>query len=114
MPSRVDLSRLPRTDEHFVGRLQELVLLDDAWTTGKNVVSIVAWGGVGKTALVRHWLGRLAGLPSSSARSGRCSSSTVSSPFSTHPTPSRPDASRIRPSPRCSPRSLTTTTGSAW
>jgi hypothetical protein len=52
MISRVDLSRLPRTDEHFVGRLQELAVLDDAWTTGKNVVSVVAWGGVGKTALV--------------------------------------------------------------
>jgi tetratricopeptide (TPR) repeat protein len=60
MPLQVDLSRLPQTDEHFVGRQRELALLDDAWTTGKNAISIVAWGGVGKTALVRHWLGRLA------------------------------------------------------
>ena len=60
MPSRVDLARLPRTDEHFVGCQDELARLDNAWTTGKNAFSVVAWGGVGKTALIVHWLGRLA------------------------------------------------------
>ena len=59
-PTNVDISRLPRTDEHFVGRGDELALLDKAWADNTNAVSIVAWGGVGKTALVHHWLGRFA------------------------------------------------------
>lgn len=47
----------------FVGREEELQALDAAWdgATKKNVVTIVAWGGVGKTSLVSHWAtGKLA------------------------------------------------------
>ncbi len=41
----------------LVGREEELKALDDAWsgTQKKNVVTIVAWGGVGKTSLVARW-----------------------------------------------------------
>ena len=44
----------------FVGRDEELQALDAAWdeATKKNVVTIVAWGGVGKTSLVSHWATR--------------------------------------------------------
>ena len=44
----------------FVGREEELQALDAAWdeATKKNVVTIVAWGGVGKTSLVSHWATR--------------------------------------------------------
>jgi TIR domain len=44
----------------FVGRDDELQALDAAWdeATKKNVVTIVAWGGVGKTSLVSHWAAR--------------------------------------------------------
>ncbi len=48
--------------EILVGRESELADLDSAWngTDKKNVVTIVAWGGVGKTSLVAHWQARLA------------------------------------------------------
>jgi tetratricopeptide (TPR) repeat protein len=42
------------------GREQELALLDLALTQSDTaIVSLVAWGGVGKTMLVQHWLQRL-------------------------------------------------------
>jgi TIR domain len=42
--------------EHFLGREPQLALLDEAWTNGTNVLSIIAWGGVGKTALITEWV----------------------------------------------------------
>lgn len=42
--------------EHFFGREPQLALLDTAWTNGTNVLSIIAWGGVGKTALITEWV----------------------------------------------------------
>jgi hypothetical protein len=42
--------------EFFLGREKELVLLDAAWAEGLNVLSLVAWGGVGKTALLSQWI----------------------------------------------------------
>ncbi|NOT02527.1 MAG: adenylate/guanylate cyclase domain-containing protein [Phycisphaerales bacterium] len=46
------------------GRDAELKMLDDAWSSAPpnklNVVTFVAWGGVGKTALVNEWVNRLA------------------------------------------------------
>lgn len=54
---RLSLPRfLHHSAEHFLGREDELALLDTAWTDGTNVLSIVAWGGVGKTALVSEWI----------------------------------------------------------
>jgi tetratricopeptide (TPR) repeat protein len=56
-----DLTRLPRVGEHLFGRERELDLLDGAWADGEtNIISLVAWGGVGKSALIKHWLGRMA------------------------------------------------------
>lgn len=53
--------RLPITGAHLVGRDQELVRLDRTWSCEQaNILSIVAWGGVGKSALVNHWLGTVA------------------------------------------------------
>ncbi len=47
-------------EETLIGREQELALLDFALAQPKTaIVSLVAWGGVGKTMLVRHWLQRL-------------------------------------------------------
>jgi len=58
---RVSLSDLPVSGEHFSGREAELERLDIAWSDPATyIVSIVAWGGVGKSALVNHWLGRMA------------------------------------------------------
>ena len=57
----VSPSRLPRGADRLFGREQELAALDQAWNDPKvNVVTIVAWGGVGKTALVVEWMARMA------------------------------------------------------
>ncbi|MFC1508813.1 NACHT domain-containing protein, partial [Candidatus Omnitrophota bacterium] len=43
------------------GREKELALLDDAWNDPNTAIfTLVAWGGVGKTALVNCWLNNMA------------------------------------------------------
>ncbi|MBV9492462.1 MAG: protein kinase, partial [Verrucomicrobia bacterium] len=60
-PEKVSLARLPVTGKEVFGRATELQLLDKAWATPRvNVVSVVAWAGMGKSTLVNHWLRRLA------------------------------------------------------
>ncbi len=45
----VDTSRLPQTGFELFGRQKELTLLNEAWESDKvNVVSFVAYGGVGE------------------------------------------------------------------
>ncbi len=58
---RIAPSRLRHGADHLFGREKELAVLDAAWTDPtKHVLTIVAWGGVGKTALVVDWTARLA------------------------------------------------------
>ncbi|MEZ5942435.1 MAG: hypothetical protein R3C18_13660 [Planctomycetaceae bacterium] len=38
------------------GRETQLAALDEVWNDGTNVYTLVAWGGVGKTSLVSHWV----------------------------------------------------------
>jgi len=59
---RIAPSKLPKTGGgELVGRAEELAWLEGAWESGStHVVSIVAWGGVGKTSLVKEWTARLA------------------------------------------------------
>jgi tetratricopeptide (TPR) repeat protein len=47
----------PEPVEHFTGRAEELARLD-RWAAEPQValVGVTAWGGVGKTALVTHWV----------------------------------------------------------
>jgi hypothetical protein len=53
--------RFPHTSPDLFGRKRELALLDAAWNAGKpRVLSLVAFGGVGKTALVNKWLSSMA------------------------------------------------------
>jgi tetratricopeptide (TPR) repeat protein len=60
-PEKVDIHRLPVTGAELFGRQKEMELLDEAWESDQtHVVSLVAWGGVGKTTLVNKWLERLA------------------------------------------------------
>jgi tetratricopeptide (TPR) repeat protein len=47
---------LHHTAEFFLGREDELARLDAAWADGTNVLSLIAWGGVGKTALLSEWI----------------------------------------------------------
>jgi hypothetical protein len=43
------------------GREEDIVFLDRAWAKlDVNIVTIVAWAGVGKSTLVNHWLRRMA------------------------------------------------------
>jgi predicted ATPase len=54
---QISLSRMPITGHDLFGRDQELQLLDQAWSDeNSNVLSVIAWGGVGKSTLINHWL----------------------------------------------------------
>lgn len=61
LPDYVHLTGLPETPyEHLVGRDAELQRLDAAWADPEvSIVSLVAEGGAGKSALVNEWLKRL-------------------------------------------------------
>lgn len=55
-------SRLPHTGDLLLGRDNELYELNRAWQSPDtvNVLSIIAWGGAGKTSLVKRWIRTLA------------------------------------------------------
>jgi tetratricopeptide (TPR) repeat protein len=60
-PERISVARLPVTGSDLFGREEDVAFLDDAWANQRvNVVTIVAWAGVGKSTLVNHWLRRMA------------------------------------------------------
>jgi tetratricopeptide (TPR) repeat protein len=57
----INYTGLPETAyEHLVGRDAELTRLDEAWADrNTNILSLVAEGGAGKSALVNEWLKRM-------------------------------------------------------
>ncbi|MDJ0838755.1 MAG: toll/interleukin-1 receptor domain-containing protein, partial [Acidobacteriota bacterium] len=56
-PPRIQLSKMPITPDKLFGRDQQLTMLDNAWTDDDTAIQIlVAWGGVGKTALANRWI----------------------------------------------------------
>jgi hypothetical protein len=60
-PERISVARLPVTGSDVFGREEDVAFLDNAWAKQQlNVVTIVAWAGVGKSTLVNHWLRRMA------------------------------------------------------
>jgi hypothetical protein len=60
-PKKISIARLPVTGSDLFGREEDIAFLDNAWANQQvNVVTIVAWGGVGKSTLVNHWLRRMA------------------------------------------------------
>jgi serine/threonine protein kinase/tetratricopeptide (TPR) repeat protein len=60
-PKKISVARLPVTGSDLFGRDEDLAFLDDAWANNDaNIVTIVAWAGVGKSTLVNHWLRRMA------------------------------------------------------
>jgi hypothetical protein len=60
-PKNISLAKLPVTGSDVFGREEDFAFLNDAWTNKDvNVVTIVAWGGIGKSTLVNHWLRRMA------------------------------------------------------
>jgi tetratricopeptide (TPR) repeat protein len=61
LPEKIDIHRMPVTGAELFGRRAEMAMLDQAWDSGRTyVVSLVAWGGVGKSTLVNKWLERMA------------------------------------------------------
>jgi predicted ATPase len=60
-PKKVSVARLPVTGSDLFGREEDIAFLDDAWANkDANVLTIVAWAGVGKSTLANHWLRRMA------------------------------------------------------
>jgi serine/threonine protein kinase len=60
-PKKISIARLPVTGSDVFGREEDIAFLDRAWADRNvNVVTIVAWAGVGKSTLVNHWLRRMA------------------------------------------------------
>jgi tetratricopeptide (TPR) repeat protein len=60
-PEKISVAKLPVTGSDLFGRNEDLAFLDRAWANKDvNVVTIVAWAGVGKSTLVNHWLRRMA------------------------------------------------------
>lgn len=56
----VDLSAMPTSSGTIVGRESEVEWLNKAWDDPKSrVVSVIAWGGVGKTSLINYWLNKM-------------------------------------------------------
>jgi hypothetical protein len=59
-PASVSTGRLPPSGKTFLGRDDDLNRLDEAWKDPETtLVTVTAWAGVGKSALVNHWLGRM-------------------------------------------------------
>jgi hypothetical protein len=60
-PKKISVARLPVTGSEVFGREEDIAFLDRAWAHKDiNVVTVVAWAGVGKSTLVNHWLRRMA------------------------------------------------------
>jgi hypothetical protein len=60
-PKKVSVARLPITGSGVFGREEDIAFLDAAWANENvNIVTIVAWAGVGKSTLVNHWLRQMA------------------------------------------------------
>jgi serine/threonine protein kinase len=56
-PKKISVARLPVTGRDVFGRKEDIAFLDVAWANQHvNIVTIVAWAGVGKSTLVNHWL----------------------------------------------------------
>jgi hypothetical protein len=59
-PEKISLAKLPSTSPELFGREKELKALDEAWENPKtNILSLIAWGGAGKTALIKIWLNKM-------------------------------------------------------
>ena len=59
-PANVNIGRLPETGFELFGRQKELKLLNDVWDSDKtNIISFVAYGGVGKSTLVSKWVEKM-------------------------------------------------------
>ncbi len=60
VPPDIEIARLPATGRDLFGRARDLAWLTACWDEGVRVASIIAFGGMGKSALVNAWLRRMA------------------------------------------------------
>jgi hypothetical protein len=58
---RVDIGRLPKPGSKLFGRERDTAWLEACWKERAHVATIVAPGGVGKSALVWDWLRKMQG-----------------------------------------------------
>ena len=67
-PEKISIARLPVTGSEFFGREEDIAFLNDAWANrAVNILTVVAWAGVGKSTLINHWLRGMAAVQYSSA-----------------------------------------------
>ena len=60
-PTAIEVWRLPTSASELVGRDGELSLVRNCWDNqSTNLVTVVGWGGCGKTALLNRWLAEMA------------------------------------------------------
>ena len=60
-PKKISVARLPVTGSDLFGRDEDIAFLDRVWVNKDvNIVTIVAWAGVGKSTLINHWLRKMA------------------------------------------------------
>ena len=60
-PEKISVAKLPITGSHLFGREEDIAFLNGAWASeDTNIVTIVAWAGVGKSTLINHWLRAMA------------------------------------------------------
>ncbi|MEK7396921.1 MAG: NACHT domain-containing protein, partial [Candidatus Poribacteria bacterium] len=58
---KININNMPSTSPDLFGREHEIEMLDRAWEDTKtNIVTLIAFAGVGKTALVKYWLNLMA------------------------------------------------------
>lgn len=56
----VELNNMPSPCEVLFGRENEMDMLNKAWDEPKTrIISFIAWGGVGKSSLISHWIQRM-------------------------------------------------------
>ncbi|MFT4925210.1 MAG: hypothetical protein ACI8WB_001302, partial [Phenylobacterium sp.] len=59
-PLQIDLSAMPVSTGTIVGREKEIEQLNKSWQDhNTRVISFIAWGGVGKSSLINHWLNHM-------------------------------------------------------
>ena len=57
---KISISKLPSATSKIYGRQKELRIIDNVFHNSNiNILSITAWGGVGKTSLVLKWLEKM-------------------------------------------------------
>lgn len=60
-PDDINVARLTDRSPDLFGRERELNMLDAAWADPeRKIICLIAWGGVGKSALVNHWQHKMA------------------------------------------------------